>query len=162
MQGGMRGGMQGGMRGGMQGGMRGPGMQRPGGEMRMQFPLMIALDADKNGEISAEEIKNAAKALKTLDKNKNGKLEAEEIRPQGRGPGGEGRPGGPGAGPGPGGRPAGGAAFADRIMQLDKNGDGKVSKDELPERMQHILNRADTDGDGAISKEEAQKMGGGR
>ena len=62
-----RGGMQrGGMqRGGMQrGGMQRGGMQRPdGGQFMRMLPLMIALDTDKDGEISAEEIKNASKAL---------------------------------------------------------------------------------------------------
>ena len=43
-------------------------------------------------------------------------------------------------------------------MSNDKNGDGKVTKDELPEFMQRILDRADTNHDGAIDKAEAQKM----
>ena len=44
-------------------------------------------------------------------------------------------------------------------MSFDKNKDGKVDKDELPEQMQRILRRADTNGDGAIDTEEAQKLG---
>jgi hypothetical protein len=65
-------------------------------------------------------------------------------------PGGRGRPGA-------GGRPSP-ADFAARIMGNDKNGDGKVTKDELPEFLQRILDRADTNKDGAIDKAEAQKM----
>ena len=42
---------------------------------------MAALDADGNGEISAEEIKGAVAALKKLDKNKDGKLTEDELRP---------------------------------------------------------------------------------
>jgi hypothetical protein len=45
------------------------------------FPIMAALDADGNGEISAEEIKAAPAALKKLDKNKDGKLTEAELRP---------------------------------------------------------------------------------
>ncbi len=52
----------------------------------------------------------------------------------------------------------GGEDFAVRIMSNDKNGDGKVTKDELPEFMQRILDRADTNHDGAIDKAEAQRM----
>ena len=46
----------------------------------MQFlPVLAALDADKNGEISAEEIDNAAAALKKLDKNGDGYLTRLEF-----------------------------------------------------------------------------------
>ena len=51
-------------------------------------------------------------------------------------------------------------------MSNDKNGDGKVTKDELPGFLQRILDRADTNNDGAIDKAEAKRMaerfGGGR
>ncbi len=60
--------------------------QRPPGPMPM--PLLPALDADGDGIISAEEMKNATAALQKLDKNGDGKLTREEWqpRPQGRGP----------------------------------------------------------------------------
>ena len=52
------------------------------------------------------------------------------------------------------------------IMANDQNGDGKVTRDELPERMQRIIDRLDTDKDGAITKKEAEavssRMSGGR
>ena len=35
----------------------------------------------KNGEISAEEIANAATTLKTLDKNNDGVITEDEVRP---------------------------------------------------------------------------------
>ena len=44
------------------------------------LPVLIALDANQDGEISASEIKNAAAALKTLDKNKDGKCSFEEFK----------------------------------------------------------------------------------
>jgi len=44
-------------------------------------PLIAALDTDKDGTISAEELKAAPESLKVLDKNGNGALEREEIRP---------------------------------------------------------------------------------
>ncbi len=57
-------------------------------------------------------------------------------------------------------------SFVDRIMGFDENKDGKVSKDELPERMQRLMGRGDTNKDGFIDKDEASKladvMGGGR
>lgn len=48
----------------------------------------MALDTDRNAEISAEEIANAATALKTLDKNADGSITEDEVRPiAGRGRG---------------------------------------------------------------------------
>ena len=52
----------------------------PGNLMRA-LPVMAALDADGNGEISAAEIQGAVAALKKLDKNKDGKLTNDELRP---------------------------------------------------------------------------------
>ena len=96
------GGGQGGRPGGDQGG---PGQGRPGagepgqgrpgqgggfgergqggrGSSRPPNPVMEALDKNKDGTLSTEELKNAAKALATLDKNKDGKIDQEEMRPQ--------------------------------------------------------------------------------
>ena len=44
-------------------------------------PLMEALDLDKDGVLSTEEIGKAMESLKTLDKNGDGKLTPEEYRP---------------------------------------------------------------------------------
>jgi len=45
-----------------------------------------------------------------------------------------------------------------RIMAFDKNKDGKVTKDELPERMRHRIDLGDTNKDGALDKEEIMKF----
>jgi hypothetical protein len=71
-------------------GASGPGRdgQRP------MLPLIAALDANHDGVIDADEIKNAAAALAKLDKNGDGKLTREEFmgrpssRPDGPPPGG--------------------------------------------------------------------------
>lgn len=42
------------------------------------------------------------------------------------------------------------------FQRLDKNGDGQLTQDEVPERLWERLVQADTDGDGAISKDEAK------
>ena len=47
-------------------------------------PVMKVLDVDEDGEISAEEIDNAADSLAQLDHNEDGKLSKMETRPSRR------------------------------------------------------------------------------
>lgn len=80
------------------------GAPRPGGPdgpRRPVPPLFAALDADKDGELSADEIANAVTALKALDKNGDGKIGKEELRPP-MPPRGEGEGRGDGKGDGKG------------------------------------------------------------
>jgi hypothetical protein len=49
-------------------------------------PVIAALDADRDGIISAEEIQNAPTALLQLDKDKDGELTREELHPEGTPP----------------------------------------------------------------------------
>ena len=44
------------------------------------------------------------------------------------------------------------------IQRLDKDGDGKISRDEAPERMAEHFDKLDKDGDGFITAEEMQAM----
>jgi len=145
--------------GGMMGGPGGP-PGGPGGPRR-GMPLIGAIDADHNREISAEEINNASVALTSLDTNKDNKLTREELQPRGgppggpemgRGPGG-GRPGGPGGGRpgGPGG--PGGNAPSPILSALDKNRDGELSSKEI-DAAAASLKTLDKNGDGKLSEEE--------
>ncbi|MGC4053174.1 MAG: EF-hand domain-containing protein [Paludibaculum sp.] len=131
------------------------GGQRPGfgqgGFMRMS-PILAALDADHDGTISAAELKAAPAVLKGLDKNSDGQLTQEELRPAfGRG-GPEGRGGGPGETQAP-----SADELVKTLMAFDKDGDGKLSKAELPERMQGLFERSDADKDGYLTVEELKK-----
>ena len=119
------------------------GGPRGGGIMRM-MPLLSALDANTDGTISSDEINNSAISLKKLDKNNDGQLTEDEVRPMGRG----GR-GGFGGSP---------EEMVKRMMEFDKNGDGKLSKEELPERMQEMMGNIDTDHDGFLSADEIKAM----
>ncbi len=178
--GGQRGGQRGGERGGPGGERGGPGGERggPGGQrgggdmgrMMQMMPVLAALDADKDGVISKSEINNAAAALRKLDKNGDGELDAEEMRPT-RSEGGRSRGGAPEGGPGGergerGGRSSGAGGMMDRLMSQDKNEDGKLSKDEVDERMLPMFDRLDSNSDGSIDKSEieaaAARMGGSR
>jgi hypothetical protein len=48
--------------------------------------------------------------------------------------------------------------IVERIMSFDKNNDGKITADELPERMQHLIALGDTNKDGALDRDEIRKL----
>jgi Ca2+-binding EF-hand superfamily protein len=113
-----------------------PGDQ--GGFRRMGPPpnvMFTAIDADGDGAITKAELRKAVAALKQLDADNDGTITLAEVSPAS-----------PWGDPG---------QFADRIItENDKNGDGKLTADELPERMQQMLQNADPDGDGEITRDE--------
>lgn len=134
----------------------GPGFGQ-GGRGRFPNPVLEAIDKDKNGELSPEEIEGAVAALKSLDKNSDGKLDQTELRPNFEGMGREGM--GRGGFGGPEGRGGAGGgenaeAMVERLMASDANKDGKLSKEELPERLQSMMARGDKNEDGSLDKEE--------
>lgn len=73
-------------------------------------------------------------------------------------------PGGGGGGGGRGGRGGGGGGNWNPMERLDQNGDKKISKEEMPERMRERFDELDKDKDGALTEEEfrAGMQGRGR
>lgn len=102
---------------------RGEGM-RPDPD-RIVAMLMDRFDEDGDEKLSKGELKQALGALRNMGGMLGGGPEGG-----GMGPGG---PGGPGLG-------SMGASFIARLFEMnDRNGDGKLSGDELPERMRMML-----------------------
>ncbi|ADV82183.1 EF-hand domain-containing protein [Terriglobus saanensis] len=103
-------------------------------------PVLLALDTNHDGSLSESEILAAPTALLTLDANHDGIFSAEEYSPK---------------------EPVGGATpdeQVQRLMAFDKNGDGELTRDELPERMQRLMDRADTDHNGRLTATEIRAM----
>ncbi len=130
------------------GGPRGQGQGRQG-MMMQRLPVMAALDSNKDGKISKDEIANASASLLALDKDGDGKLDSTEMQPQGGFGGGRGQRGGRGGG---GGRKGGGNSgvsgkvFDFLAEKYDKNGDKKISPEEH-NRGAELFARLDKDGD---------------
>lgn len=115
--------------------------------------LLTALDADRNGELSAAEIADAPKVLAKFDKNGDGKIVHEELLAHL-----------PAARAGTAGRPgplSGNLPSLDSIKQqlkaADANGDGKLSKDEAPEGLRPVFDRIDANGDGQLEVSEVRE-----
>lgn len=103
------------------------------------FRLLQALDTDHDGVISAAEIAAAPDALRTLDRDQDGTLSPEECA--------EGGEHGPSAND-----------MVKTLMAFDKNGDGKLQRDELPERMRGLFDRGDLNQDGVLTLDEIRKL----
>jgi Ca2+-binding EF-hand superfamily protein len=128
--------------------------------------LFSKLDANKDGFVTADEVQESQKALferllRNADKDGDKKLSKEEFQaglkpdesPKQPLTGGQNSPGRPGGGQ---------FSPQDVFNRLDVNKDGKLSKDELPERMRENFSRIDANGDGSVSPEEFRTTGFGQ
>ncbi len=107
-------------------------------------------DADKDGVVSFRELIDAIEAQTTqsADSENSSASPARERGGRFAGPPrGFGRSGG-GRRPNP----------AEMLVRMDANGDGKVSKSEVPAQMLQRWDRMDTNGDGVIDKKELQEL----
>ncbi len=102
-------------------------------------PFVAALDTNHDGAISAVEMAGAGKSLLALDKDGDGAIAMAEVMPQRPEPGG------------------GSPDLVNTLFSFDENKDGKLSKTEVPERMQGIFVRADANTDGLLTREELTK-----
>jgi len=110
-------------------------LQRARKEFMRSQPILDALDANHDGEISAAEIRNAERELRVLDTNGDGQLEPHEMVPQ---------------------HVAAAARFV--LAALDRNQDGRIDAKERSgkggELFRDLLDSADVDGDGVVTLDE--------
>jgi multidrug resistance efflux pump/Ca2+-binding EF-hand superfamily protein len=127
-------------------------------------PTFKDLDKDSDGKLTKEELPESARQwFDMMDADKNGFVDekehtaAQERAKQWQGGGGGGGPGGgrggPGGGGGQGGRGAGGWKLP-TFKELDKDGDDKVSEEEMPERMRRNFSDLDKNSDGSLDRKE--------
>jgi len=134
--------------------------------------MVARFDKDADGKLSAAELPEfLAGQMREFDKDADGFLTAAEIdamaaTPRGGPPGGAGGAGrgaGPGDGAGRGERDAmARGVFGEPeqlLARIDTNKDGKITKEEFPERIAERLLAADLDQDGAVTLVELEKAG---
>ena len=110
--------------------------------------LMQTLDSNQDGKLSTAELSKASLALESLDKNQDGQLTQSEM---GLNPTRQAPMGGMG-----GGRSGMASGVLSRLKSMDTNGDGILTKNEIPGMMQRIIDRADTNLDGALDSAEIE------
>jgi Ca2+-binding EF-hand superfamily protein len=100
--------------------------------------VFAALDLDRDGSLSTEEIAKAPQSLAALDQDGNGGIATVEMQQSPVA-----RANGPDL-----------ARVWQRLLQADKDSDGRLSQTEAPERMQRNFERVDTNKDGFIEEAE--------
>jgi Ca2+-binding EF-hand superfamily protein len=101
--------------------------------------LFTVLDLDGDGVVSKLELRKAITSLKKLDTDNDGNITLAEAT----------------AGDASGAVAADpNAQFIDQWMKYDKNGDGRLTADEVPPQMKQMLQGVDQNGDGAIDPQE--------
>jgi len=132
--------------------MDGPMIGRPPAFFRLA-------DANGDGKLTKDELAKVADKFSELDRNKDGSIDVSELMggpPPGMAQGG-GRPEMQRLDNAPNARPAAGGPGSNPFFaRMDANGDGKITKDEAPDRMKENFARMDKNSDGFLTQEELQ------
>ncbi len=118
------------------------GARRGGRVLGAMAERMMIWDANNDGVITRDEAPNGmTDRFDQIDTNADGMLDTDELKNM--------RPGGRGR-----------QRFApvERIKRFDSDGDGRLTREELPPQMARLIDRFDTNGDDAIDATELETM----
>ena len=142
-----------------------PGQPAGGPGAAGMLERMMQFDENGDGRLAADELPERLRGMmERLDRNQDGFIDREEFAAMagGRGPNpADGRPGAPGQGAPRQGAPGergpgqgGGDYFAGMIQRMDRNGDGQLRGEEIPEFLRARMDEIDANDDGALTAEE--------
>lgn len=106
-------------------------------------PLFVALDADRDGILSSDEIAAAPRALGRLDRDRNGSLTMREVFAARIGANFT--------------RPAQGDSLIGQLLRSDADRDGRLTRDEFPPRLGAFFDRLDRNRDDVVDREELRR-----
>lgn len=112
--------------------------QAPGAQRTPPLrPVILVIDTDHDGKFSVAEIAAASAGLIDLDTDHDGQLTSLEYLPSQSDPAAN--------------KPD---ETVQRLMALDRNGDGTLTKDEVPDRLQGLFARSDSNHDDKLTPDE--------
>lgn len=126
-------------------------------------PIILALDIDKDGIVSATEIKNATQSLLALDKNQDGKLDRYEMHAN-SGFSKVNASTKAAATKSKGARTSRMMSgtdedyFAEKLLEADTNGNDILEADEIKPSIQQIMHIIDLNQDGQLSLDELRQI----
>jgi len=106
--------------------------------------MFLAIDANNDGIINAQELRRAAASLKILDADNDGNITLAEVGAS------QGAAGAGAMAPTVGGNPL----VDQTIAQNDKNGDGQLTPNEMPPQAARMFPQMDANGDGILTRDE--------
>ncbi len=134
---------------------RRPGTDGNNAKQNRLSQIFQQLDSNSDGKVTRREARKSPRFIKRFDRNNDETVELSELRNPNQSGGRERTTSDGRKKPGQDGR-------AGQFDRLDKNDDGFISRNEMPDRAKGKFNQIDSNGDGKLSRQEMMAAAVGR
>lgn len=136
---------------------RRPGTDGKNTKQNSLSQIFQQLDSNSDGKVTRREARKSPRFIKRFDRNNDETVELSELRnPNQSGRQGRERTTSDGR------KKPGQVGRAGQFDRLDKNDDGFISRNEMPDRAKGKFKKIDSNGDGKLSRQEMMKAAVGR